>query len=234
MRFIQAWRERRAEAEAEHRQLERLFLEFVEETRPLAPKAKKHSEAALYRHAWKRAVVLEVMYQEQSDDKHASLYRKFQEIAGDQYYPVAPSTRYGQARLKLESPAGRRLLELEKKRLLPRSERSQKRRRKPGAPKACVYVGRDTDGKVYVGQTQEARELRWLQHRTEGTGPFKDGDPDIDWKVLEGDVPLAKLDEVESYYIGQLNALEDGYNENRGNDSEAYDRGCAERLLAAR
>ncbi len=233
MRFIQAWRERRAEAAAERKRIERLFLEFVEETRSLAPKAKKHPEAALYRHAWKRAVVLEVMYQEQADDERASLYREFQEIAGDQYYPVAPYSRYGQARLRLESAAGRRLLELEQKRLLPPLPRGQ-RRKKPGAPKPCIYVGTTSDGKAYVGQTQEPPEERWLQHRTAITGPFKEGTPHPDWRVLVPDVPLSKLDEMESYYIGLYDALESGYNENRGNDSEAYERGCAERLSARR
>ena len=50
--------------------------------------------------------------------------------------------------------------------------------------------------------------------------------------MLVPDVPLSKLDEMESYCIGLYDALESGYNENRGNDSEAYERGCAERLAA--
>ena len=228
---IRAWREEREEAAAERRRVESLFLDFVRETRPLAPQATKHREAAVYRHTWKRAAVLEVMAQDQEDDERAALYREFQKLAGKQYYPIAPSNAYGTVQLRLEPRAGGRLLELEKKRLLPPPPRGQKRR-KPHALNPCVHVGRDSNGKVYVGQTQEARELRWLQHRTEGTGPFKDGDPEVDWKVLEADVPLAKLDEMESYYIGKLNALETGYNENRGNDSEAYDRGCAERVKA--
>ena len=229
---IRSWREEKKRDDAEKTRVEGLFLKFVRETRPLAPKAKKHQEAAVYRHVWKRAAVLEIMAQRQQDVERAALYREFQELASGQYYPIAPSNAYGTVQLQLESRAGGRLLELEERRLLPPPPRGQKRR-KPGASKPCIYVGRTSDGMVYVGQTQEAPELRGYQHRREGTGPFKSGDPEVDWSVLEPNLPLSMLDEMESYYIGLLDAFESGYNENRGNDSEAYDRGCAERVATA-
>ena len=83
---------------------------------------------------------------------------------------------------------------------------------------------------MYVGQTQDAPERRWLQHRADGTGPFKNGDQYVTWEVVEGEVPTAKLDERESYCIGLFDAFENGYNENRGNDFAAYERGCSARL----
>jgi hypothetical protein len=76
-----------------------------------------------------------------------------------------------------------------------------------------------------VGQTLEAPERRWIQHRAEGTGPFKRGAQYVEWKVIRGEVQPAKLNELESYYIGLFNAYENGHNDNRGNDSMAYERG---------
>lgn len=226
---VPAWREQREIEDAERRRVESVFLDFVRETRPLAPKAKQHQDAAVYRHAWKRAAVLEIIAQREENDERAALYRQFQKLASGQYYPIAPSNAYGTVQLRLEPSAAQRLLELEEKRLLPPEPKGQKRK-KPGASKPCVYIGRSSDGKVYVGQTQEPPEKRWLQHRTEGTGPFKDGHPDIDWKVVETDVPAERLNERESYFIGLLSAIDDGYNENRGNDADAYEQGRTERL----
>ena len=39
----------------------------------------------------------------------------------------------------------------------------------------------------------------------------------------------AKLDARESYYIGLYNADKDGYNDTKGNDWKAYERGQVER-----
>ncbi len=49
------------------------------------------------------------------------------------------------------------------------------------------------------------------------------------WKVIEGGIDPAKLDERESYYIGLYNANTEGYNDTSGNDRKAYERGQAER-----
>ncbi len=109
---LPAWREQRENEAAERSRVESLFLGFVGETRPLAPKAKKHQEAAVFRHAWKRAAVLEILYQRQEDDESASLYREFQGLASGQYYSIAPSNAYGKVRLRLEPSATQHLLEL--------------------------------------------------------------------------------------------------------------------------
>lgn len=192
MQFFKRWQETRREAAAEKARVERLFDSFVEETRPLTPRARKHREAAVYRHAWKRAVVLELLHQRESDETKASLYRQFQKLAADVYFGVAPKTRYGTVPLKIERSAGQRLLEAEEQRLSPRPTK-KKPSRTP-----CIYVGR-AGGRAYVGQTVEAPERRWLQHRADGTGPFKSDNHYVNWEVIEGDVKSAKLDERESY-----------------------------------
>jgi hypothetical protein len=86
-----------------------------------------------------------------------------------------------------------------------------------------------TKGRVYIGQTVGPPEGRWIQHRAEGTGPFKKGELYAEWKVIEGEIDPAKLNERESYYIGLYNADQDGYNDTKGNDWRAYERGQAER-----
>ena len=218
------WRQARAKATAEREFTERAFASFLQETRPLVPRAPKHYFAALYRHAWKRAAVLEVLYQSKSDTARASLYRQFQKLAAARYFPVAPVGPYGRIPLRMEAAAATRLLEAESRRLLPQKDKRQGRR-----SSACIYRGTCEAGRVYIGQTQEAPERRWIQHRAEGTGPFKDGGQYPNWDIVEGEVPPAKLDERESYYIGLFDTFENGYNDTRGNDWEAYGRGCAAR-----
>ena len=70
--FIRRWRERREEAAIERGNFERTVEEFIADTRPFAPVAAKYPEAALYRHAWKRAVALQEIYQERSDASRAT------------------------------------------------------------------------------------------------------------------------------------------------------------------
>lgn len=222
--FFKRRREARAKAAAERARVERFFESFLTETRRSVPPAPKHASAALYRHAWKRAAVLEILYQRESDEARASLYREFQKLAAHQYYRVAPVGPYGTVRLRMKGAAVTRLLQVETKRLSPSSSKKQRPR-----PLACIYTGTCEAGRVYVGQTVEAPERRWVQHLAGGTGPFKNGYQYIAWRVVEGDVPLAKLDEQESYSIGLFDAFEHGYNDTRGNDWEAYERGCAAR-----
>ena len=219
--LLRSWREKRAEAAAQRQRVEGLFESFLNETRPFVRRAPKHPLATLYRHAWKRAAVLEILYQRTSDEAHASLYRAFRELAGERYSGVAPVGPYGPVRLRMEPKAAIRLLQKEAARMLPTQVQQR--------PLACIYIGRDEEGRVYVGQTVEAPEHRWIQHRAGGTGPFKKGAQYIEWRVIEGPVQPTKLDELESYNIGLYEAYERGHNDSRGNDWRAYDRGCADR-----
>ena len=222
--LFKRWREAKAEAAAERARLQSLFESFLRETQPLVPRAPKHREAALYRHAWKRAAVLEVLHQRRSDQSRTSLFREFQQLAAERYYRVAPVGPYGPITLRMETKAATRLLEVEIQRLSP-----TRRKQLLARPLACIYIGKCEEGRVYVGQTTEAPERRWIQHRAEGTGPFKKGAQYVDWKVVEGAVAPAKLNERESYCIGLYDACDKGYNDTRGNDWKAYERGQADR-----
>ena len=80
-KIFENWKTARATRAAAKRKLIASFSRFVEETRPLTPKAGKHPIAALYRHVWKRAVVLENIATTSGDHDSVSLYKQFQEIA---------------------------------------------------------------------------------------------------------------------------------------------------------
>lgn len=222
--LFKRWREARAEAAAKRAHLQSLFESFLRETQPLVPRAPKHREAALYRHAWKRAAVLEVLQQRRSDQSRTSLFREFQKLAAERYYRIAPVGPYGPITLRMETKAATRLLEVEIQRLSPTRRKQQLSR-----PLACIYIGKCEEGRVYVGQTVEAPERRWIQHRAEGTRPFKKEAQYVEWKVVEGTVAPANLNERESYCSGLYDAYEKGYNDTRGNDWKAYERGQAER-----
>lgn len=103
--FIRRWRERREEAAIERANFERTVQEFIADTRPSVPVAAKYPEAALYRHAWKRAVALQEIYQERSDASRAAYYERVRRRLVNAYQAVAPSNAYGPVRLRIEPEA---------------------------------------------------------------------------------------------------------------------------------
>ena len=222
--FFKRWRDARAEAAAKRAELQSLFESFLRETEPLVPQGSKHPKAALFRHAWKRAAILGIIYQRRSDQTLTAQFQELEKLAGKRYFEVAPDGLYGKAPLAMGEKTGTRLLETEMQRLFP-TEGNQQRIR----PLACIYIGTCEQGRVYVGQTVGPPESRWVQHRFGGTGPFKKGELYVEWKVVEGGIDPAKLNERESYYIGLYNANKDGYNDTGGNDWKAYERGQTER-----
>jgi len=227
--FFARWRQSLKDAEAKRVELNRKFDTFVRETEPLAPTATKHPKATLYRHAWKRAAVIELIYQrltEQTTETKAkaALYAQFQNLAATQYNLVAPIGPYGKAKLVIEAKAATKLYEEEfNRQIRPPATKVDNR------PLACIYIGRCEQGRVYVGQTVGAPEMRWVQHRTGGTGPFKGGERYVEWRVIEGSLHPSKLDEREAYWIGVYDAVDSGYNDTRGNHSRAYEQGQAKR-----
>jgi predicted GIY-YIG superfamily endonuclease len=166
---------------------------------------------------------LGVIYRQQSDPARVAHYQQLKELAVEQYFKVAPETLYGKAPLRMGEKMGMRLWEIEMQRLFPTREKQRAR------PLACIYIGRCDQGRVYVGQTVGAPESRWLQHRSDGTGPFKKGEQYVRWEVVEGGIDLGKLDERESYYIGFYDAYKSGLNETKGNNWRAYERGIQDR-----
>ncbi len=221
--YFYRWKERREKRAAKKEWLEKQFQTFLAQTQPLVPSAPKYPHAALFRHMWKRAKVLELIYQRMEDSKRAATYSEIAELAAKRYYDVAPEGPYGKATLKISPQAMQRLLEKEFQLLLPREP-------VPKRHLACVYMGIDENNLVYVGQTLDAPERRWKEHRIAGSGPFKKGASYVQWRVLHGPVERDELDELESYYIGLYDAYENGHNESRGNTWQAYERGCQDRL----
>ncbi len=222
--FFKRWRAARADAAAKRAEFDRLFEDFLRETAPLVPQGSKHPKAALYRHAWKRASILGIIYRQRSDETLATRFQEFEKHAGERYFEVAPAGLYGKAPLRMSEKTGTRLLEFEKQRLFPREGKPSRVR-----PLACIYIGTCEKERVYVGQTVGAPESRWFQHRFGGTGPFKTGALYVKWKVIEGEIDPSELDERESFYIGLYDANKNGYNDTIGNNWQAYERGKAER-----
>lgn len=111
--FIRQWRGRREAAAIERATFERTVKEFVADTRPFVPVAAKYPEAALYRHAWKRAVALQEIYQERSDASRAAYYERARKSLASAYHAVAPSNAYGSVRLRIDPEAFARLKQAE-------------------------------------------------------------------------------------------------------------------------
>lgn len=193
-----------------------VFLAFVENSKSSCPKDKGYPEATLYRHVWRRAVVLETHFDITEEQKQ--ILKSIQELAARNYYANAPENAYGRVTLKITP---KQVFEYIKR------EQSQSKDTNHWDTKlfACVYVGRTKDGRMYVGKTVNEPERRWIEHRKMGTGPFKDGHDYAEWSVVRGNVQPKELDYWEAYYIGYYNTYEEGYNENPGNDKTAYGRG---------
>jgi hypothetical protein len=221
MKFINNWIKKKAVEKEKRKKIEALFEDFVEDTRPLVTKAHKYPEAALYRHVWKRACVCQKIYQTKIIDENKSqIYIEFRKLAAKRYFSIASG------KLSLSDDAHARMLKQELKILSGEEQLKSKRNRKLG----CIYVGFDSDSnKPYIGQTIGAPEYRWKEHRINGSGPFKRGASYVNWKVIKENITPKNLDELESYYIGFFNAFEDGYNESKGNDLQAYERGSIDR-----
>lgn len=220
---IKKAQKRRSAKKAEKKLLNHLFDRFAKETLPLVPKAPKNPEAALYRHCWKRAIVLHEIFAELGNSpEKVYLYKQFQEIASDCYSPIAPENAYGHVRLELSSKAHYKMRIQELNRVQPAQQTKNSRNH----ALACIYLGKDNiQYKPYIGQTSGNPETRWKEHRSTGSGPFKAGATYATWKVLEENVPESKLDELEAYYIGLYNAYDAGHNDKCGNDWRAYERG---------
>ena len=218
--FIRRFLDSRAAASAKRDEFIKRFDEFLGELVPYSVGGLSHKD---YRHAWRRAVILSRFYEIYENNELQEKYKQFALEASDRYLQKAPDTLYGKPPLKMGDRVWKQMVEIELRRLVP--EEFEKPRARP---LACIYIGKCKQGRVYVGQTVGAPELRWLQHRIAGTGPFKDGDKYVKWTVVEEEVEPGKLNEREAYYIGLYHADLEGYNETAGNDQSAYLRGKTE------
>lgn len=117
--LIDDWKKKRIERALEQKRLNDLFEKFLVETRLLAPNAPKYPEAALLRHAWKRAAILGYLFKDIPNSGTGYLYSNFAEIAAERYYRIAPVNAYGKVQLKIEPDAAQKLLKKEKELLFP-------------------------------------------------------------------------------------------------------------------
>jgi len=93
-------------------------------------------------------------------------------------------------------------------------------------PKGIIYKISSPSGKVYVGQTIRSFEKRMQEHRQETScctfikrAIDKYGD-EMNYEIVEENVPQEQLDEREIYWIKELNSLApDGYNLTTGGQS---------------
>lgn len=115
--LIENWKKRRLERAEARKRLEELFENFLLETKPLTPKAPKNQEAALYRHAWKRAIARSFLFDKTSPER-SELYKSFVQMASKRYSHVAPQNLYGTVALKMTPDAILKLVEQEKRMLL--------------------------------------------------------------------------------------------------------------------
>ncbi len=107
------WQISREERRAHRKFIQEKFEDFLNETKPEVPKAPKYPEAALYRHAWKRAAALSVISKRAGLDKMSEYYSQFAHLAAAKYSHVAPSGPYGPVKLNLSYSAFLKLAESE-------------------------------------------------------------------------------------------------------------------------
>lgn len=91
-----------------------------------------------------------------------------------------------------------------------------------------IYIIKNkVNDKVYIGQTTMTIQERWMLHRKPST--IKDkidykfyqaldlyGEESFFYELLEGEIPVDKLDEREMYYIKQYDSYHGGYNGTNG------------------
>ena len=217
-------RERREQRKAKRLALEAAFKEFVAESGKTVPPAPRYPEAALYRHAWRRAAARVYIFQQLGDEGKVKHYAAFCDLARQRYEPIAPVSLAGAVRLsftrdQLMSYAARELTML-----YPAPAEAH-----PADRGGSVYLGVDEQGRHYVGKTLGPPEARYLQHFRDKSGPYKGTARPVEWRVIETRVALEKLDQREAYYIGFYDSYGFGHNETSGNDYNAYRRGQEDR-----
>ena len=211
--------------------------EFFNESLKTINNRDNESEWGKYRHAYRRASALMDIHYDEGDAETVIVYYILCKIFLTCYDVRAPTTLYGKQRLQFSPDIMERYYKVEDPSFWERhfkEEEDQTEIERDAKPLACIYIGHDKEsGFSYVGQTMNAPEKRWREHRKEGTGPYKAGCKYPRWDVIKGEVPVDELDYWEAFYIGYHNSYECGFNENRGNDWAAYCKGVAEQNSAS-
>ncbi len=219
----------KARKRAEAIRFENLLNEFMSESEiryKLTNKDKPfEKEYELYRYVFRRCRVITYLLENKLPVGTCISIEDIKEIeqyAVKHYFKNCAETLYGPVKLKLTMPMVNKLERQESQTL---AELLQGKKL-PASIQGYVYIGICTSGKSYIGQTIRSPEKRYLEHREFGTGPYKFRDDSVEWKVIHKCVP-SELDYWESYYIGIHNAYENGFNDNRGKNTDSYELGKA-------
>lgn len=92
-----------------------------------------------------------------------------------------------------------------------------------------IYKATSPSGKVYIGQTTQKFRMRKYSHKSLSYDKRsrcyhlkfarairKYGFDNIQWEVLEFNIPIKKIDELEMFYIKYYDSFHNGYNSNTG------------------
>ena len=90
LKFFRFWQSRREQARRERAEFESSVSAFVADSEPDAPSASKYPDAAKYRFAWKRAVAIQEICADRSDEAQVEYYRRVRRRVAEAYMAVAP------------------------------------------------------------------------------------------------------------------------------------------------
>lgn len=92
-----------------------------------------------------------------------------------------------------------------------------------------IYKATSPSGKVYIGQTTQSLRIRMYSHRSLSANTNsrsynlkfarairKYGFDQMQWEILEKDIPIEKLDDLERFYISHYDSFRNGYNSDLG------------------
>lgn len=104
-RKINLFKEQRLEEQRAKEKAKDQFQIFLEETKSYVNSSTNYPEAALYRTAWKRAIVLENIFKKINEINKSKPYRNFKEMAAKEFFKIAPSNPYRSTKLELSQKA---------------------------------------------------------------------------------------------------------------------------------
>lgn len=149
-------------------------------------------------------------------------------IAKNNYRYHAPRTGYEGEFVASLQLTTKQTVKLSKEELIPTNQLSESYFLNRKIGQGFIYLGKCTNGKFYIGQTIKEPESRWLQHRQSLTGPYKRGTEHVKWEVIKVCQAL-EMNYYESYFIGLYDSFNNGYNDNQGNNIDAYVKGIKEK-----
>lgn len=149
---------------------------------------------ALYRHSWRRAIVLSYIAATNGNKEDVEKFQYFESVCGNLYYERAPEGLYGKAKLQFTGDAQSRLEAFERERIEEAQEKISgiKKKKYRGA----VYLVYSPGNQQYkIGRTTQAVKKRLSGLRT--------GNPDIE---LVHEIPTDFPEYLETKLHGQFDS----------------------------